>query len=357
MSKIFIQNPTGENVAVRITGGEGSSLNNHGPEGAVVTENGYLAMCLSPEVILPEPLVNTTQAVNLEGKFVVKIDGEFVPYLFSAEDLKTYFDANNTNGTNVQFEVVNNLRPISCEGAFSEAGTIIFSSNNQSYSLEVNGQVVNDNIQTLEELSTLLYSQYKILMGFVPATDNDGNQIDGWEVYFYNTDLNNAITCRLTSNAGTFSEYEWSYLGAITFSTDGSELDLCFTSCEIPVEIDQSSITSTVLLKSPNLRDSTFGVLYINCGTVPMIREPVPGESKLTVYGETPYFSDKMTIESTQEIDGSYTWRFSNRTSETLYVSIWQSGSGFDMQAGVNNTNSSVYVTEPGIQFVLGPAD
>lgn len=104
MSKIFIQNPTLENVAVSVAVGEGSSITNVGPDGAVAVYGDRTSICLAPEPVIAEPAVMTSDIINLTGKYVIQVNGEFVPFIFNAEDLGTYFDANDSNSTGVQFE-------------------------------------------------------------------------------------------------------------------------------------------------------------------------------------------------------------------------------------------------------------
>lgn len=114
MSKIFIQNPTSQNVAVNLETSDGGSITNVGPKGAVAVYGGRTSICLAPEASIPDATVFVTEAIDLTGKYVVQVNGEFIPMIFKAEDLSTYFDAQNTSGTGVEFVLFNELNLITC---------------------------------------------------------------------------------------------------------------------------------------------------------------------------------------------------------------------------------------------------
>lgn len=91
MSKIFIQNPTGQNVGVQIVSNSDLQLINNGPDGAVVSEGNVVKICLSPDTENTDLPFNEG-IINLDGEFVVQVNNEIIPYSFTANQLPHFFN-------------------------------------------------------------------------------------------------------------------------------------------------------------------------------------------------------------------------------------------------------------------------
>lgn len=340
--EIFIRNPNTEDVGLQMFGADGF-LNNKGPEGAVVIEAGKAAICLAPSEVLPDAKVTTTKAIELEGNFVIQVGDDIIPHIFKAEDLSSYFDEDDTNQTGIQFRLNTDVYGISCDGA--ETTLYGFQVNEeQTFNILLKGVLVPGGPFTLEQAKNILLTQSTIMISASPVLDQMGNPTVYQSLYFTNTNLTETATCQLTATVEGVFTADQSIEGAGSISDDGLELSVCLSNCAIPLELDLSNATSTAILTSADLVNSTMGVVGINCASPFLERTEVPGESRITVYGELPYINERMGIVHNIEEDGSVTWTFTNKTTERLYVYLHPSSSIFDMRASNLNTNSSVKI-------------
>lgn len=103
MSKIFIQNPTSQNVGVQIVSNSNLELIDDGPAGAVVSEGNVAKICLAPESAnINAPALEGI--VNLEGQFVVQINNEIIPYSFTANQLPHFFNGERPECRGILFD-------------------------------------------------------------------------------------------------------------------------------------------------------------------------------------------------------------------------------------------------------------
>lgn len=156
MTKLFVLNTSPKNAGININGGETLNLVNEGLDGAVSTvdNNGVLttSMCLAPftDVSIPP---STGGEIELDGVFVVQVDGAVIPHYFTAEQLAEYFDKANTNGAGIAF-VTATAPPfvISCVDATKTATT---GGVWGLWEIEVNGILYNVNSADFTNLITL----------------------------------------------------------------------------------------------------------------------------------------------------------------------------------------------------------
>ncbi len=94
MKKLFITNRDASNSnTFSVDGGEGSDYINAGP-GAVHAAGNELQVCLTPYVQRSETTTDSPllEGIELSGKFVVEINGQVVPFMFTEDQLAQYFD-------------------------------------------------------------------------------------------------------------------------------------------------------------------------------------------------------------------------------------------------------------------------
>ena len=108
MEKIILVNKSeapGVNPSVKMFNAELSTAVVDGPIVSAHADENELNVCLIPRLTLEvEGGHSTTKPVDLDGQFVVEIDGVIVPYYFSAENLSKFFDEENTHGYGIMFD-------------------------------------------------------------------------------------------------------------------------------------------------------------------------------------------------------------------------------------------------------------
>lgn len=143
MKNIFIKNPTASNVGFALKKGPTAVVINEGPAGSINIDDKYANVCLAPPVEVPEGTKHITDVIELEGRFVVQVGGEVVPYIFNAEDLGKYFNAADFSGTGVEFVVPVEDNRIVCVSPSSFA-FITPTYSEGPHQLKIGGEVVGE---------------------------------------------------------------------------------------------------------------------------------------------------------------------------------------------------------------------
>lgn len=123
MKSLFILNPTNNSTSVSIQSGDTSILTNAGPDGAVNVNGGNVTMCYAPKVDIPQEPTSGGD-IEVDGLFMVQVNGNVIPFYFTPEQLGEYFNKENSYGAGIAF-VVPTAPPfnISCVGATNAAIT------------------------------------------------------------------------------------------------------------------------------------------------------------------------------------------------------------------------------------------
>ena len=110
MKKFVVLNKTAEDKYALLTGDQ--AFLDQGPEGTFFSDNtqkfGGTRQVISQEAFkAPTKLVKSGEMapVDMEGQFVVEINGVAVPFIFNAEDLPDYFNDGDGNTTGLVFEL------------------------------------------------------------------------------------------------------------------------------------------------------------------------------------------------------------------------------------------------------------
>ena len=104
MTKVFFENVGLESVECMVNAkGLTSKIINRGATGGVdITYDVNMALSLEPQPNIPtNPEAGQQVSMDLEGKFVVEVNGVLIPHYFDATNLPKYFNANSGNAIEI----------------------------------------------------------------------------------------------------------------------------------------------------------------------------------------------------------------------------------------------------------------
>lgn len=105
MKTLFIKNPIAEDIGFIVNKSVDGTIVNSGPDGTLVVKDRSASLYLIPEVPLVEAVVDITDTIELDGKYVIQVGDDVIPKIFNAEDLGKYFNLNDDSQTGVAFIV------------------------------------------------------------------------------------------------------------------------------------------------------------------------------------------------------------------------------------------------------------
>ena len=168
MKKIFISTAKSEdgqpkNTGVMIAYGNGTTIVNDGPEGAFAETETNANICLTTPFEVKDGIDFKSSPLDLEGKVVVQVGDEIIPYYIDVKDLPNFFNSKDTKGYGVQFGIDSGFPPISCTDAPNSIEDIVLDG---QWGLRLDGETVI-HAANLEDLQVEL-SKLGIEMVLVP---------------------------------------------------------------------------------------------------------------------------------------------------------------------------------------------
>lgn len=241
MTLLFIQNKQDKSKGVKIFTKEGTDLlTNEGVEGSfsesVLGGESVADICLSAHASVPQTnFKDKTNPNTYEGDFVVEVEGELVPYIFTEETLPLYFNEGDKSGTGVAFIKDEPSHEVTC---VSESSRLIIKPGFKSgpITLHLAGEQVGvfDDIYSVSEFLTN-NQQYGIVLNVFAGGSGSGSAQT--ECNFVNVS-EKAIPVKIeVPNDHTYFEY---YMNDTVVESDSDDLIYTLEFCLGPFNDLQS---------------------------------------------------------------------------------------------------------------------